>query len=380
MTTTAAPTAEFARLRLERLRALQRENLELNEREWRERRTVLSSTPRNIFVQINAVCNADCNFCSKGYDYPLFRLDDYLAKYGEQMTPVLRRAEQVILTGSGEFLGLPDAENILKYFNREFPHVQKYIATNASHLTPKVCELIAGSGSRYTLQLSLHASDPETHKQMMRFNGWKKVIENIKYLGELRRTNGGNPSLFFMFVMTTLNIEKLPEFVRFAKEMGADRCMAGYFNIYESQQKYLSLYFKQELANKYIEEARRVGQEVGISVQLPPMFGMTPTAYDKPSCCHEPWYQMMFNVDGRILPCDIYGNFNETLAEKSFADIWNGPHYRAIRKALRDNTGCLQTCGRHNPVGVNDWRSHVIHRHKDPKQIVKEYQEALRKP
>jgi len=367
-------------LRLNALRGLQRENLELNEREWNERRTILSSTPRNVFVQINAVCNADCNFCSKGYDYPLFRLDDYLAKYGEQMTPVLRRAQQVILTGSGEFLGLPDAERILQYFNREFPHVQKYIATNASHLTPKVCELIAGSESRYTLQLSLHASDAESHKQMMRFNGWEKVLKNIRYLGELRKKNGGNPSLYFMFVMTTLNIEKLPEFVRFAKEMGADRVMAGYFNIYESQQKYLSLFFRQDLANRYIQEARDVAKEIGIDVQLPHKFGQEVTAYEKPNCCHEPWYQMMFNVDGQVLPCDVYGNFNESLSEKTFPEIWNGPHYRSIRKALRDNTGCLQTCPRHNPVGINDWRSHVIHRHKDPKQIVKEYNEALRKP
>ncbi len=377
--TVPAASLPLSALRRQALERLQKENLELNEREWNERRLILSSTPRNVFIQINAVCNADCIFCSKGYDYPLFRLDDYLDKHGAQMTPILRRAQQVILTGSGEFLGLPDSERILQYFNREFPHVDKYIATNASHLKPRLCELIAAGGSKYVLQLSLHASDEEGHKRMMRYNAFDRVLENIRYLMELRKKTG-NPKVYFMFVMTTLNVEQLPDFIRFAKELGADRVLAGYFYIYESQQKYLSLFFKQELANRYVEESRKVAAEVGIDVQLPHKFGQNPTAYEKPSCCHEPWYQTMFNVDGHILPCDVYGNFNESLLEKTFQEIWNGPHYRAIRKALRDGTGCLQTCPRHNPVGINDWKAHVIHRHKDPAQIVKEYNEALRKP
>lgn len=66
--------------------------------------------------------------------------------------------------------------------------------------------------------------------------------------------------------------------------------------------------------------------------------------------------------------------------EKTFQEIWNGPSYRSIRRALKTGGGCLTTCPRHNPIGVNDWRAHVIHRHKDDKQIVKEYHEALKKP
>ncbi len=377
-TTESAATA-FSQRKYRALKDLQSANLRLNESEWLERRVILSSSPRAIFIQINAVCNADCVFCSKGYDYPIFRLDDYLEKFADQMTPVLRRAERVILTGSGEFLGLPDSPRILRYFNREFPHVEKYIATNASHLKPEIVDLMASGQSRYQLQLSLHASDEETHKLMMRYNAFDRVMGNVKHLMDLRRKSP-HLTVNFMFVMTTMNVEKLPEFVRFAKEMGADRCMAGYFYIYEAQQKYLSLYFRQDLANRYIEEARKVAEEIGMPLSLPHKFGMEPGQFQQPDCCSEPWHQMMFNVDGRILPCDVYGNFNESLTEKGFWDIWNGPHYRAIRRALRDRTGCLQTCPRHNPIGINDWRSHVIHRHKDPQQIVKEYNEALRKP
>lgn len=373
------PAARRAELKRRVLLARQRANLELNAREYDEKRIVLSSTPRRVFLQVNAVCNADCVFCSKGYDYPTFSFDDYLKAAGPRLSRVIAQAEELILTGSGEFLGLPDAERILAWFNREYPHVDKYIATNASHARPKVWELIASSESRYTLQLSLHSTDPESHRQMMRYGSFDQVRRNVRFLAD-RRREGANLKLKLMFVMTTLNAELLPDFVRWAAEVGVDEVLAGYFSIYESQQKYLSLYFKQDLANRVIDEARRVAAELGVNLRLPPKFGDAPPGWTKPSSCPEPWHQVMINADGRVLPCDVYGDFDETLTGRSFEEVWNGPSYRAVRRALRTGGGCLDTCPRQNALAVNDWRSHVIHRHKDPAQIVREYEEAMRKP
>jgi MoaA/NifB/PqqE/SkfB family radical SAM enzyme len=375
----SAVAERLAALRRELRLRRQRENLALGAREYEEKRVVLSSTPRRVFLQINAVCNADCVFCSKGYDYPVFSLDDYLKTAGPRLSRVLSNAEELILTGSGEFLGLPDAERILGWFNREYPHVDKYIATNASHARPRVWELIASSQSRYTLQLSLHSSDPEAHAKMMRYGAWEQVQRNIRYLAE-RRAAGASLRLKLMFIMTTLNAEELPAFVRWAAGVGVDEVVAGYFNIYESQQKYLSLYFKQDLANRSIDAAAAAAKELGVTLRLPPKFGDAPPGYVKPSSCPEPWHQIMVNADGRVLPCDVYGNFDETLEGRSFEEVWNGPAYRAVRRALRTGGGCLETCPRQNATAVNDWRAHVIHRHKDPAQIVKEYHEAMRKP
>ena len=359
--------------------ARQETNLALNAREYEEKKAVLASTPRRVFLQINAVCNADCVFCSKGYDYPTFSFDDYLKAAGPRLNRVLSSAEEIILTGSGEFLGLPDAERILAYFNREYPHVDKYIATNASHARPKVWELIAGGESRYTLQLSLHSADPDTHRAMMRYGSWEQVQRNIRYLAE-RRKASGSPRLKAMFVMTTLNVESLPEFVRWAAGTGVDEVIAGYFYIYESSQKYLSLYFKQDLANRVIDSARKTADALGVTLRLPAKFGDPPPGWVKPSSCPEPWHQIMINADGRVLPCDVYGDFDGDLTGRAFDEVCTGAAYQALRGALRTGGGCLSTCPRQNAVAINDWSAHVIHRHKDPAQIVKEHQEALRKP
>lgn len=365
--------------RVQILKVRQHENIELNNKEYGERRIILSSTPQRIFMQINAICNADCIFCSKGYDYPTFQLDDYLKVFGRQLNPVLSAARELILTGSGEFLGLPDAERILEYFNDEYPQVDKFIATNASHNRPRVWELIAESKSTYTLQISLHSTDEESHKQMMRYGSYKQVMENIRYLvGQRKKT--GNPRINLMFIMTTFNVDRLCDFIRWGADLGVDKVVAGYFNIYESQQKYLSLYFKQDLANRMIDEARALADELKVDVSLPQKFGEPAHAYNKPDCCPEPWHQIMLNADGHALPCDVYGRFDEDLNKKSFQEIWNGPAYREIRKSLRKNEGCIVTCPRQNTSAINKWQSHVINRIKEPALIVREYEEAMRKP
>ena len=126
----------MTRLRRLWLERVQKENVALNQAEFEAGRVLLASTPQTVFLQIHAPCNADYVFCSKGFGQDLFRLDDWQARFGAAMTPILQRAGKLILTGSGEVLGLREAPAILRHFNGEFPHVDKYIATNASHLTP----------------------------------------------------------------------------------------------------------------------------------------------------------------------------------------------------------------------------------------------------
>ncbi|HBL16280.1 MAG: hypothetical protein A2X36_04310 [Elusimicrobia bacterium GWA2_69_24] len=367
----------------DQLKAAQAENTRLNIQEYLDRRELLASTPQRLFLQVNAPCNADCLFCSKGYDYPVFDFADYESGIGRKLEPVLTRAREVVLSGSGELLGLPEAERLLGYFNERFPHVDKFIATNASHPNRRVWELIAESGSRYTLQLSLHSSDAASHGLMTRRGFHDQVMENVRYLAAQRR-KGGNPALNLMFIMTTLNVEKLPDFVRFGAELGVDRIQAGYFYVYEAQQKFLSLFFKQDLANRMIDEARTVAENLGVKVDLPPKFrgpgAAAPAAGGSSDPCPEPWHQAMVNPGGRILPCDVYGDFPESLAEKDFDAIWNGPAYRELRRKAAAGQGCFLTCPRQNPAAIDRWESHVIRRHKEDRLILKEYHEAMRRP
>ena len=171
-----------------------------------------------------------------------------------------------------------------------------------------------------------------------------------------------------IFVATTLNIEDLPNFVRFAANLGADKVICYYNYIYVLTQKYLSCFFKQELANKAIDEAERVAGNLNIKIDLPPKFGLS--NYPVIGVCREPWSQVMLNSQGDVISCDASEDSNENLTGKNLMDVWNGPYYQRLRKGLADRTcSCFKHCFRANLSMVNDFSSHVIHRGRDSSKI-----------
>jgi MoaA/NifB/PqqE/SkfB family radical SAM enzyme len=263
---------------------------------------------------------------------------------------------------------LPDGGNILDYFDMNFPHVNKMFSTNGLALTPKICEKIAHSKSRYTIHASIHSSNSSLHKLLTRDDNFHKIIGQLNYLLKLRKDTG-NITLNLIFVATTLNIEDLPNFVRLAANLGADQVTCYYNYIYIPTQKYLSCFFKQELTNRMLDEAEDISGRLNIKIDLPPRFCQK--EYPTRGVCREPWSQLMFDFNGHILPCDASEDCDEKLAGPSqFYDIWNSGYYRNLRQTLLDGTNtCFKYCLRANPAAVNDFRSHVIRRGRKDSDI-----------
>lgn len=335
-------------------------NSSLNNEEYNSHKLILKSTPKVIFIQASGPCNSNCTFCSRGNDYEMFNLETHKRRFDEKLSPIIFKAEQLILTGSGEFLLFPNAEEILDYFDNKFPRVEKVFSTNGSPLNPQICKKIAYSKSRYTIHISLHASNSRLHKALTRTDNFYKIISQLEYLLNLRKTTG-NPKLHLIFVATTLNIEDLPNFIKFASHLGVDKVICYYNYIYIPTQKYLSCFFKQDLTNNMLREAEELARQLKIEVSLPPKFGLN--EYCKTKICTEPWNQIMINTQGHILPCDASDDCSESLEHKDFIEVWNGTYYQNLRKSLLEGTcTCFKHCLRANPSSVNDFSSHVIHR------------------
>jgi len=343
------------------------ENLVLNDGEFNLKRIILKSSPKVIFIQAAGPCNSNCVFCSRGNNYEIFDLEIYQKRFQDKLLPFISRAESLIFTGSGEFLLLPEAEEILEFFDREFPMVEKIFSTNGSTLTEKICKKIIQSRSRYIIHISLHASNYRLHKVLTRTHNFYKIIEQLKYLLNLRKDTG-NLEIRLIFVATTVNIENLPNFVRLASDLGVDRMICYYNYIYIPTQKYLSCYFKQELTNRMLTETEELANRLNLKIDLPPKFGLS--NYSNVNVCREPWSQIMLDAQGHILPCDVSEDCNESLDGKDFMDVWNGPYYQNLRRGLIEgNCPCFRHCFRANPASVNDFRSHVIHRGRKESEI-----------
>jgi MoaA/NifB/PqqE/SkfB family radical SAM enzyme len=207
----------------------------------------------------------------------------------------------------------------------------------------------------------LHASNPKLHKVITRSDNFNLIIENLKYLHKTRR-NKDNLRINLIFVVTTLNIEDLPNFVRLAKGLNINKVVCYYNYIYIPTQKYLSCFFKQELTNNMLEEAQDLAAKFKLDISIPPRFNQK--EYSKPGICREPFTQIMFDSQGHILPCDASEDCHEVLdQEKGFMGVWNSPYYQNLRKSLVERiSSCYKHCLRANPACVNDFKSHVIYR------------------
>ena len=98
-----------------------KDNSQLNNKEFNSQRVILDSSPQTIFIQAAGPCNSNCTFCSRPANYEFFDLERHQARFREKLYPYISRAETLIFTGSGEFLLLPAAEKILDFFNDQFP-------------------------------------------------------------------------------------------------------------------------------------------------------------------------------------------------------------------------------------------------------------------
>lgn len=348
-------------------KAEQRDNLQLNDSEFNNREIKLRSTPKTFFLQLSGPCNSSCVFCSRGSDYEMFNLDVYRKRFEDKLAISLHRAEQMVFTGSGEFLLLPEPKEVFDYFDINFPHVHKMFSTNGSGLTPEICEKISASKSKYTIHVSFHASNSGLHKVITRMDNFHKILGQLKYLLELRKTTG-NPTVHLIFVATTLNIEDLPNFVRLAAHLGVDKVICYYNYIYVPAQKYLSCFFKQELTNRMLDEAKDLSNRLNIKIDLPPKFFQK--EYANFNICREPWDQIMLNLRGNVLPCDASEDCNENLEKAEFENVWNSSYYQELRRSLIDRSNsCFKYCLRANPQAVNDFRSHVIRRGRKESEI-----------
>jgi radical SAM superfamily enzyme YgiQ (UPF0313 family)/molybdenum cofactor biosynthesis enzyme MoaA len=333
----------------------------LNDKEYSEGKIILESSPKSIFIQVAGPCNSNCVFCSREAEYEMFSLDKHRKRFEKNLYPFIAKSETLFLTGSGEFLQLAGAGDILDFFDTNFPDVEKCFSTNGSSLIPRICEKIVNSRSRYTIHISLHASNAALHKRLTHTENFHKILGQINYLLKLR--NGKeNLKINLIFVATALNVENLSNFVRLAASMGVDRVICYYNYIYNYEQKFLSCFFKQEITNSKLEEAASLANHLKIRITLPPKFEQQ--VYPSLGPCREAWSQIMFDMQGHVLPCDASEDCNEILSDnRNFMEIWNGRYYQNLRRSLLEQcNSCFNHCFRANPSSINDFESHVIRR------------------
>ncbi|MBU1125250.1 MAG: glycosyltransferase [Candidatus Omnitrophica bacterium] len=341
-------------------------NLDLNKEEFRQHKTILQSTPEGVTLGANYKCNAHCLFCLGG-DYQPFSLKLYKNYFETRLGEMLYNSSHVSLCGMGELLLVPDIQNFLDYINKTLPDKNKIITTNGLALKGPLSDRV--TESKYSIQISLHASNPALHEQLTGVKGgFDRIINQVRHIVQ-RRKNQQSPYLTLVFVVNTMNIEDLPQFVELAASLGADGVQCNYLTIFQPAHLKLSCFFKQQITNEIFDKAAARASELNITLRLPPKFGQKEYFA---SLCADPWKNIYVDTEGAVLPCCYSGEHFGELNQDGIFTIWNSDKFQQLRNDLQSGNpvAMCKFCLNSNPANVNFINAHVSFRPEVQKMIL----------
>lgn len=367
-------------------------NIRQNLREFESGNTRLGSTPRLVTLGAHNSCNAQCIFCLEG-KYERFTLKLYRDFFENRMGHFIRQAEKVTFTGFGEILWIPGVEEFLGYLNETIPETEKIFTTNGTPLKPRVVELLLQS--RYVIQVSLHASHAALHEKLTLLKDFPQILANLEGLSRLRRERGlaGRLHLMLVNVVTTENIEDLPDFLRLAWRLQVPEVRCHYVTMYNADHIRLSCFFDQERTNRCIRKAQSALEEMRalsrpeesahFQAHLPPLFGEFPRV-PAPSpmppsspVCPDPWQHVYVEGQGSVLPCCYWGEHVGNLNKgEELGEIWNGPFYQGLRQGMasgRPHPWC-SVCVKYQGYNVDNLLCHITNRPNQQRVLLEEIQ------
>lgn len=181
--------------------------------------TLIAPYPKRVQLNYDSVCNARCIYCRDHH----FKND--VSKFEEHfediIVPILKNAELVNVTASGEIFASNYAKNLVQRIGKIYPNLKFYIYTNGILCDEKhLREFGLWDRVEYYV-VSLPAMTKETYDKIVLEGDFNKVINNIKFLGKQRAENKIS-NLIINFVVNSLNYKEMPQMVEFAKENHAN--------------------------------------------------------------------------------------------------------------------------------------------------------------
>jgi pyruvate-formate lyase-activating enzyme len=182
-----------------------------------------NSLPKYVTLSHDKSCNLSCPSC---------RARPYVADKAKQaqldhltettIVPLLRQAERVKITGSGDPFGSSHFRNLIKRLGApEFAHLGIDLHTNGQLWDERAWTELRLPGRVHYAQISIDAAQAETYQFVRRGGSFGRLLKNLAFIKQLR-DSGEIQQLEFSMVVQARNFREMPEFVRFGRAFSAD--------------------------------------------------------------------------------------------------------------------------------------------------------------
>jgi len=185
--------------------------------------TPVASQIKNIRLAIDDSCNLSCPSC---------RINKVFVKSGKLLQQRMQLAKRII-----EYINIQDnlitlhigsdgdpfASLVYRYFikqTKNFPHVRFGVQTNGL-LVKKMFQRHEDMFKKLdVLNVSIDGSSLETYERLRRGGSFKKIIENLEFIKEIKLKL--NFKFIIHFVVQAENYQEMPDIIELAKKYSAD--------------------------------------------------------------------------------------------------------------------------------------------------------------
>lgn len=266
--------------------------------------------PIHVDFEIAFACNLSCVMCTHAADAPesikpkrpdFMEFDLFKKVVDEGARHTLR---SVGLDQEGEAFMVKRLPEYIAYA-RQKGIMDVFFNSNATLMTKEKAEMILNSGLT-RIHFSLDAVTEATYKKVRIGGKFDVAMRNILYfLEKKKKLNRKLPVTRVSFVKMKINEHELDDFIRFWQDK-VD---------YIAVQEYNSPFPKDEAYKNYAADTRDANFDFH---------------------CTQPWFRMVIQSDGSIMPCCLLGYSDLLVAgnayKESVYDVWNSPRVKALRQ------------------------------------------------
>ncbi len=294
-----------------------------------KRKPYVAGLPASISIEPTTSCNLRCPQCPSGlrsFSRPTGMIDpDVFKKAIDELSGVLCFLNFYF---QGEPYLHPQFTEMVAY--AESKGIYTATSTNAHYLTPQNAEKTVQS-QLSRLVISLDGLDQDTYEKYRVGGSLDKVLSGIKNLvAAKKKLKSKKPYIIIQYLVMKHNENEARQVKKLVKELGANEARYKTVQIYDYENG-SELLPENEHRSRYQKDSNGKYQ---IKNKL----------YNH---CWKMWHSSVIAWDGRVVPCcfDKDAKYKlGSIADHSFADVWQGSAYQDFRKNLFISRKSIDIC------------------------------------
>jgi hypothetical protein len=179
--------------------------------------------PKDVILSHDKSCNISCPSCrSQPYMAGKARQAELDRLMERTVFPLLRQAETVMITGSGDAFGSNHFRHVIKRLESpEFSHLKIDLHTNGQLWDERAWQELKLTGRVRYAHVSIDAARADTYAIVRRGGSFERLLRNLAFIRSLRES-GEIDRLEFSMVVQAQNFREMPEFVQLGRHYTAD--------------------------------------------------------------------------------------------------------------------------------------------------------------